>query len=114
MSEVNFEIWITIPFVHFTYFNEIFQVLNVALGYVRSNLMVTFLQVMSRVIVVCGVLWATPTAPLSYGLPMLLIAWSVTEVIRYSFYALNIIGAVPYLLIWCRYELFYFIIQLFF
>uniref|UniRef100_A0A0P4VR67 Very-long-chain (3R)-3-hydroxyacyl-CoA dehydratase n=1 Tax=Rhodnius neglectus TaxID=72488 RepID=A0A0P4VR67_9HEMI len=83
------------------------EVLNVALGYVRSNLMVTFLQVMSRVIVVCGVLWATPTAPLSYGLPMLLIAWSVTEVIRYSFYALNIIGAVPYLLIWCRYTFFY-------
>uniref|UniRef100_A0A224XWW1 Very-long-chain (3R)-3-hydroxyacyl-CoA dehydratase n=1 Tax=Panstrongylus lignarius TaxID=156445 RepID=A0A224XWW1_9HEMI len=83
------------------------EVLNVALGFVKSNLGVTFVQVMSRVILVCGALWATPTAPLSYGLPLLLIAWSITEVIRYSFYALNIIGAVPYFLIWCRYTFFY-------
>jgi hypothetical protein len=48
---------------------------------------------------------------LSIGVPMLLIAWSITEVIRYSFYALNLINAVPYLLIWMRY-IFFLIIRL--
>ncbi|KAK9503983.1 hypothetical protein O3M35_010432 [Rhynocoris fuscipes] len=83
------------------------EILNVALGFVRSNLGMTFFQVMSRVMVVCGVLLATPTATVSYGLPMLLFAWSVTEIIRYSFYALSLLNAVPYLLVWCRYTFFY-------
>uniref|UniRef100_A0A1I8C1U6 Very-long-chain (3R)-3-hydroxyacyl-CoA dehydratase n=1 Tax=Meloidogyne hapla TaxID=6305 RepID=A0A1I8C1U6_MELHA len=42
----------------------------------------------------------------SIGVPMLLIAWSITEVIRYSFYALNLINAVPSVLIWMRYTFF--------
>lgn len=37
---------------------------------------------------------------------MLLLAWSVTEVIRYSYYALNIVKAVPHILTWCRYTFF--------
>lgn len=84
----------------------ILEILHVALGFVVSNLALTAAQVYSRVMVVCLVLLATPTAPLSVGLPLALFAWSVTEVIRYSFYALNIIGSVPYFLIWCRYTFF--------
>lgn len=67
--------------------------------------MLTTFQVFSRVMVVCGILIATPTAPLSFGLPLALVAWSVTEIIRYLYYALNIINFVPYLIIWCRYVL---------
>jgi len=43
-----------------------------------------------------------PQSRVSIGVPMLLIAWSITEVIRYSFYALNLINAVPSVLIWMR------------
>jgi Protein tyrosine phosphatase-like protein, PTPLA. len=43
------------------------QVVNVALGFVKSNLALTFFQVMSRVMVVVGVLIATPTGPASPG-----------------------------------------------
>lgn len=82
------------------------EVLHAAVGFVVSNVFMTAAQVYSRVMVVCLVLLATPTAPLSIGLPMALFAWSVTEVIRYSFYALNLLGAVPHFLIWCRYTFF--------
>ncbi|XP_046668468.1 very-long-chain (3R)-3-hydroxyacyl-CoA dehydratase 2 [Homalodisca vitripennis] len=84
----------------------VLEILHVAVGIVKSNLMLTIFQVFSRVMVVCGILLATPTAPLSNGLPLALVAWSVTEVIRYLYYALNIVSLVPYLLIWCRYTFF--------
>ncbi|KAK6010171.1 tyrosine phosphatase-like protein, PTPLA [Ostertagia ostertagi] len=38
----------------------------------------------------------------SIGVPMLLLAWSVTEVVRYSYYALGLFNAVPYFLTWIR------------
>jgi len=34
-------------------------------------------------------------------------AWSFTEVIRYTFYALNLVGLNPYPLLWLRYTTFY-------
>jgi very-long-chain (3R)-3-hydroxyacyl-CoA dehydratase len=34
---------------------------------------------------------------------MMIAAWSVTEVIRYSFYAFTLLGSVPYFLTWCRF-----------
>lgn len=36
----------------------------------------------------------------------LIFAWSITEVIRYSFYALKEVGSVPALLTWLRYTTF--------
>ena len=34
-------------------------------------------------------------------------AWSLTEVIRYSFYAFNLVGKNPYVLLYLRYTTFY-------
>ena len=53
-------------------FKYFFKILNVAIGIVPSNLMVTTLQVFSRVMVVCGVVLATPTGKVSPGLPLAL------------------------------------------
>ena len=36
----------------------------------------------------------------------LLIAWSVTEVVRYSFYAFKEVGVAPYVITWLRYTTF--------
>lgn len=52
------------------------------------------------------VLYKVADARDSIGVPMLLVAWSITEVIRYSFYACNIINKVPSFLTWCRYTFF--------
>jgi very-long-chain (3R)-3-hydroxyacyl-CoA dehydratase len=78
------------------------QIFHVAIGIVKSNLFITTVQVFSRVMVVCGVILATPTAKVSPGLPLALLAWSVTEIIRYGYYAFNLIGAVPHVLVFLR------------
>ena len=31
------------------------------------------------------------------------LAWSITEVIRYSFYAFSLLDSLPYVLQWCRF-----------
>ncbi|VDM43937.1 unnamed protein product [Toxocara canis] len=47
-----------------------------------------------------------PQARSSIGVPMLLLAWSITEVVRYSFYAFSLSEAAPKLLVWMRYTFF--------
>lgn len=37
----------------------------------------------------------------------MILSWSITEVIRYVFYALNLLGHEPYSLLWTRYTTFY-------
>lgn len=81
--------------------------MHAATGAVKSNVLLTTFQVFSRVIVVCAVLLATPTAIYSPGLPMALLAWSVTEIIRYGFYSCNLCGCgVPGVLVYLRYTTF--------
>jgi very-long-chain (3R)-3-hydroxyacyl-CoA dehydratase len=79
-----------------------FQVVHAAIVIVPSNVLITVFQVASRVMLVCGVLLPTPTGPASLGLPLALIAWSIAEIVRYLYYALNLLGTVPYFLVWCR------------
>lgn len=80
----------------------VLEIVHAVLGIVRSNAFVTTQQVFSRVLMVCGVLVATEQARNSYGLPLALLAWSVTEIIRYGFYTLNLVNAVPSILVWLR------------
>lgn len=79
------------------------QIVHAATGIVKSNVILTTFQVLSRVMLVCGVLLATPDAVYSSGLPLALFAWSITEIIRYGFYGLNLLNAVPQILIFLRY-----------
>ena len=37
----------------------------------------------------------------------MVLSWSLTEVIRYEFYACSLLGAEPQLLLWLRYTTFY-------
>uniref|UniRef100_A0A1A9WME6 Very-long-chain (3R)-3-hydroxyacyl-CoA dehydratase n=1 Tax=Glossina brevipalpis TaxID=37001 RepID=A0A1A9WME6_9MUSC len=83
------------------------EIMHSSLGFVKSNPVITTFQVFSRIMVVVGVIMATPTAKLSPGLPTAILAWSVTEIIRYSYYALNIIRCVPYFITFLRYSTFY-------
>lgn len=80
----------------------VLEILHAATGIVKSNPVITTQQVFSRVMLVCGVLMPTVAAKNSYGLPLALIAWSVTEIIRYGYYTLNLINIVPSILIWLR------------
>ncbi|XP_028128663.1 very-long-chain (3R)-3-hydroxyacyl-CoA dehydratase hpo-8 [Diabrotica virgifera virgifera] len=84
----------------------VLEVLHAAIGIVKSNPIITAVQVSSRVVVVVGVLIATQAPRESIGLTLCLLAWSITEIIRYSMYALSLVNAVPYFLTWLRYSLF--------
>jgi len=84
----------------------ILEIVHAMAGFVRSPIGTTIMQVYSRVFVVWAILYKIPSSHTSIGVPMLLIAWSITEVIRYSFYALGLIKSVPYILTWMRYTFF--------
>ena len=57
---------------------------------------------MLRVYVTWLILYMLPPSQLSIGFPMLLFAWTVTEMIRYSMYAINLVSTPPYILTWLR------------
>ncbi|CAG9768552.1 unnamed protein product [Ceutorhynchus assimilis] len=84
----------------------VLEVVHAATGMVKSSPIMTAFQVASRVVVVCGVLMATNAAREGLGLPLALLAWSITEIIRYSNYFFNLIGSVPYFLKYLRYTTF--------
>ncbi|VDO62429.1 unnamed protein product [Onchocerca flexuosa] len=60
------------------------------------------MQVYSRVTLVWLILYKVVSAQVSIGVLFLLMAWSITEVIRYSYYALALINAVSNLHTWLR------------
>lgn len=65
------------------------------MGLVSSNVVVVLMQVYSRVFLVFGLLVTTQGAAASPGLPLCVLAWSITEIIRYAFYGLNLLNIVP-------------------
>ena len=73
-------------------------------GLVRAPIVTTLLQVFSRIFLVWGIIPLCPNSIRDSNVyPIMLLAWSITEVIRYSFYAWNMLDEVPYLLLWLRY-----------
>jgi very-long-chain (3R)-3-hydroxyacyl-CoA dehydratase len=82
------------------------EIFNVATGLVKSNLAVTIQQVLSRVAIVAAIAFIPETSN-SPGLPLALTAWCFAEITRYSYYGFNIVGYIPYLIIWARYTFFY-------
>lgn len=95
--------------MHYLFVNDLlkayfFQILHAATGLVPSNVIITTFQVFSRVMVVVGVILATPYkyAAASPGLPLALLAWSITEIIRYFYYFAHLVNIVPHILVWLR------------
>ncbi|CAH2068586.1 unnamed protein product, partial [Iphiclides podalirius] len=84
----------------------VLEVLHAALRLVPSGVFVVLMQVYSRVFLVCGVLLATPGGTVSPGLPLCILAWSITEIVRYAYYAVNLVKTVPQPLLFSRYSTF--------
>ncbi|KYQ90647.1 hypothetical protein DLAC_09280 [Tieghemostelium lacteum] len=84
----------------------VLEIVHSLIGIVKTPVATTFVQVFSRV---ACVFLATivPTTQNYWSLTLMLFCWSITEVIRYSFYALSIVNMVPYFLGWLRYTTFY-------
>ncbi|KAI8870219.1 Ptplb-like protein [Ramicandelaber brevisporus] len=86
----------------------ILEVIHADRGLVQSDVFTTLAQVFSRLFVTWGVLFTVdhPDHYMHWSFAMMTISWSLTESIRYSYYALNLIGNAPYALLWLRYTLF--------
>jgi hypothetical protein len=67
------------------------------------------MQVASRFLLVWGIAYLFPaTTASSPAYSTMLIAWSITEVIRYSYFAINLsFGGVPGFMTWLRYNTFF-------
>lgn len=78
-------------------------------GIVRAPLLTTLMQVASRLLLVWGIAYPFPQSTAhSPAFAGMLLAWSVTEVIRYSYFVFLLgSGKVPAVLSWLRYNTFY-------
>jgi len=85
----------------------ILEVVHVLLGWVKSPLSTTVMQVSSRLFLVWGVTEQFPEVRSNPLYTSMVLAWSITEVIRYSFYSFNLLGKNPYPLLWLRYTTFF-------
>ena len=74
------------------------------IGIVRSDPVTAAAQVASRYVAVWGVQYPFPELCQSPVYSTMLFAWSVTEVIRYSFLALKLLGFEPAAFVWLRYS----------
>eukprot|EP00164_Ancoracysta_twista_P002421 GFYU01003205.1.p1 GENE.GFYU01003205.1~~GFYU01003205.1.p1 ORF type:complete len:217 (+),score=65.11 GFYU01003205.1:62-712(+) len=84
----------------------VFEIVFALTGMVRAPVFTTAVQVASRLYVVWLILDLVPETTTSVFVTTLLTAWSVTEVVRYAFYGLNLVGDVPYVITYLRYTLF--------
>eukprot|EP00197_Chlamydomonas_leiostraca_P011161 CAMPEP_0202861760 /NCGR_PEP_ID=MMETSP1391-20130828/3050_1 /ASSEMBLY_ACC=CAM_ASM_000867 /TAXON_ID=1034604 /ORGANISM="Chlamydomonas leiostraca, Strain SAG 11-49" /LENGTH=220 /DNA_ID=CAMNT_0049541195 /DNA_START=17 /DNA_END=679 /DNA_ORIENTATION=- len=85
---------------------SILEVVHAAIGIVPSSPAMALLQWAGRSHILYLVLDAVPQVQSSPASVVLLAAWSVSEIIRYPWYALSAIGACPSFLTWLRYTAF--------
>lgn len=86
------------------------EIFHALFGLVRSSALNCAVQITSRI----SVLWVYldmidmkhESTKDTVGFPMLLFAWTITEIIRYSFYAHALLDIVSDGLAWCRYSFF--------
>ncbi|KAH9942432.1 PTPLA-domain-containing protein [Epithele typhae] len=83
------------------------EVAHVVLRWVRSPLLTTLMQVSSRLYLVWGVTYFFPLTHTNPLYASMVLSWSLTEVVRYSFYACALLGTEPRALVALRYTLFY-------
>ncbi|KFD53759.1 hypothetical protein M514_05265 [Trichuris suis] len=86
--------------------NSLFQIIHCSLGVVRAPTLTTLIQVAGRLFVVWPIAHNVVEARTSLGAFLYTIAWSLTEVVRYSFYASSQVNLTPHFLLWLRYSLF--------
>jgi very-long-chain (3R)-3-hydroxyacyl-CoA dehydratase len=87
----------------------ILEIIHALIGWVKSPLFTTVTQVYSRLLLVWGILYLFPDVGDSLAFSTMVFAWSVTEIIRYSYYAFNLYrdGQLPKTLVWLRYNTFF-------
>ncbi|APA11087.1 hypothetical protein SS1G_03177 [Sclerotinia sclerotiorum 1980 UF-70] len=94
-------------FVKWTQTVALLEVVHAAIGVVRAPVSTTSMQVASRLLLVWFIVNPFPWVAKSAGYSSMLIAWSVTEVIRYSYFVITLSGYKPAIVTWFRYNTFF-------
>ncbi|XP_027700931.1 very-long-chain (3R)-3-hydroxyacyl-CoA dehydratase 2 [Vombatus ursinus] len=82
------------------------EILHCAIGIVPSSVVLTSFQVMSRVFLIWAVTHSVKEVQNEDSVLLFVIAWTITEIIRYSFYTFSLLNHLPYIIKWARYTLF--------
>ncbi|KCV70051.1 hypothetical protein H696_03514 [Fonticula alba] len=69
--------------------------------------MTTLIQVCSRLFIVWSIGYSIEQSQSHWSFTTMVVSWCITEVIRYVYYAFNLIGGVPSLITWLRYTTFF-------
>ncbi|CAI5655310.1 unnamed protein product [Oreochromis niloticus] len=84
----------------------VLEILHCAVGIVPSSVVLTGFQVMSRVFLTWAVTHSVREVQSEDSVLLFVTAWTVTEIIRYSFYTFSLLNHLPYLIKWARYTFF--------
>ncbi|URE49083.1 Protein tyrosine phosphatase-like protein, PTPLA [Musa troglodytarum] len=85
----------------------VMEILHGLVGLVRSPVSATLPQIGSRLFLTWGILWSFPETRAHILVSSLVISWSITEIIRYSFFGMKeAFGFAPSWLLWLRYSTF--------
>ena len=75
------------------------EVVHALMGFVRSPVGTTALQVSARLIVLLGATRISPDSARDWGFALMAASWGLVEVPRYAFYLAKLLDVVPYPLI---------------
>ncbi|XP_039128150.1 very-long-chain (3R)-3-hydroxyacyl-CoA dehydratase PASTICCINO 2 [Dioscorea cayenensis subsp. rotundata] len=85
----------------------VMEIIHGLVGLVRSPVSATLPQIGSRLYLTWGILYSFPEIRTHFLVSSLVISWSITEIIRYSFFGFReTIGFAPSWLLWLRYSTF--------
>ncbi|WCJ31987.1 Very-long-chain (3R)-3-hydroxyacyl-CoA dehydratase PASTICCINO 2 [Euphorbia peplus] len=85
----------------------VLEILHGLVGLVRSPVSATLPQIGSRLYLTWGILYSFPEIRTHFLVSSLVISWSITEIIRYSFFGTKeALGFAPSWLLWLRYSTF--------
>ncbi|XP_072175951.1 very-long-chain (3R)-3-hydroxyacyl-CoA dehydratase 2-like [Diadema setosum] len=84
----------------------ILEVVHCLIGIVPSSAVLTAFQVTSRLVLLWPVTHSVIQVQNEKSIILYVMAWTITEVIRYAFYVFALLNRLPYVLMWLRYTLF--------
>ena len=88
----------------------VLEILHAATGWVKSPAGITAAQVASRLLVLVLIHLLYAFSPMSsiaqYGISLVSVTWSITEIVRYSYYYLQLRQQEIKIVSWLRYSLF--------
>uniref|UniRef100_A0AAZ3QPP0 Very-long-chain (3R)-3-hydroxyacyl-CoA dehydratase n=2 Tax=Oncorhynchus TaxID=8016 RepID=A0AAZ3QPP0_ONCTS len=86
--------------------NVMIMLCSPAPGIVPSSVVLTGFQVLSRVFLTWAVTHSVREVQSEDSVLLFVSAWTITEIIRYSFYTFSLLNHLPYLIKWARYTFF--------